>query len=436
MVWQNFAYPLIIVAVAVAVGWFVLLPMIRHFDKKNKELATATPSGSAFESHKPERSYERRPLQQAALQDSSPPPSVVPADSKPLLALPSPADVSQVLTYPTWILKLLKATHVFLSGGKGAGKTTFAWMLMRVYASQGYKFIFIDPHHRKGEMGDVRPHAAGRRFYEAARVFRFLIAELDRRYKERSDNGVERFERIMLVCDEFDALTNKKTVDPEIAELAASFFSMLGDESRKVDMGAIFIAHGMEVKNLGIEGKGSKRDNYAAVLLTQGPDEKPEPTGQLVIGSGEWEIDTRSVKSKVDGWKPTPEMVYELPALLDGEQVEEPVYTADQVRMMLQTAWFMADHRHTQKRKTWSYRSVGSALFDGQNEGENFYTTKKLVASVSTLLEQAGIIASAPVSSHNTQKQPENNTPDNTDAETLAALLTDEDVKPLEAKAA
>jgi hypothetical protein len=224
------------------------------------------------------------------------------------------SSASVVQPFAVWWPALVDATHAIISGGKGSGKTTLVRAVMLELASQGAQFVMIDPHHKRGEWGPgITPIAAGRRFEQARLAFAWGNAELDRRFKQRADQGAESFPLVVFVVDEFDLFTDKRPdVSDDLRELASRFLSMIGDESRKVGIRLIVIAHGVEVKNLGLEGRGKKRTNYTIVELQQGPDQRPEPTGTLRIGSTTWTIDTEPVLERAAG-ELLPEMLVPLP---------------------------------------------------------------------------------------------------------------------------
>lgn len=205
---------------------------------------------------------------------------------------------SEIMPFASWWSTLRDATHVIISGGKGSGKTTAARALVVDLAAHGATVVLVDPHHRRGDWGDVRPFCAGRRIEEARHVFGWAIAEIDRRYKRRADEGVESFDEVVIVVDELDLFTAKRPdVPADLRTLAGQFVAMCGDETRKIGLRLIVIAHGTEVENLGLSGVGSKRDNYATLLLRAG-DAGPEATGTLVIGSKTYTVETQPLRDR------------------------------------------------------------------------------------------------------------------------------------------
>lgn len=243
---------------------------------------------------------------------------------------------SLVQPFDVWWPALADATHAIISGGKGSGKTTLVRAVMLDLARQGMRFVIIDPHYKKGEWGPgITPLAKGRRFEEARIAFAWGNQELDRRYKLRADDGIEEFEPIAFVVDEFDLFTDKRPdVSEALRELASRFLSMIGDESRKVGIRLIVIAHGTEVKNLGLEGRGNKRLNYTIVQLRQGPHQQPEPTGTLRIGSTTWTIDTTPVLDLAAG-QLQPEMLVPLPDVATADDLStDPIVLQRRIRVL------------------------------------------------------------------------------------------------------
>jgi DNA polymerase III delta prime subunit len=206
-----------------------------------------------------------------------------------------------VVPYDRWWSLLLRSTHTIISGPKGAGKTTVARALASDLAHQGAKLVLVDPHHKQGDWGEsIRPWCAGRRLEEARAVFGWAIGEIDRRFKARADDGTDVFDELVIVVDELDLFTSKRPdVPDDLRTLAGQFVAMLGDETRKVGVRLIVIAHGTEVENLGLAGIGSKRRNYAMLRLSDG-EHGPDAHGTLTVGTRTVTVDTRPLAARCD----------------------------------------------------------------------------------------------------------------------------------------
>ncbi len=299
------------------------------------------------------------------------------------------AGADDVSPFPSWWGDFIDSTHVFISGGKGSGKSTLVRARMKARYERGSIFLVVDPHHQKGSYGDTRPYAGGRNFLEAAQVFRWILGEIDRRYKERDEIGTDTdgFQKIDVIIDEADTFTNIKIVPKFLCDLAIQTISVGGDEARKVNIDFTFIFHGTEVDNVGLAGRGSKRDNFALVQLRQGENGLPEKTGLLKIGSRTRRIDTVPILEQVGFWVPDESMMVVLPVADEEPEEEGPQVAATDVAMMMRIVQF-ASESPTPSRREVARRlfTEASGSLNYKGDGPYFDKTVKLIVKVEQML--------------------------------------------------
>lgn len=168
-------------------------------------------------------------------------------------------------------LPLIKDRHIMIVGPTGGGKTYTARYLL-----QGRPNAYVlDPHHKPGEWPEhCQVVGGGRNFPEIAHVIEDTARAMDTRYKDRA-RGQTTFDPITLVTDEVPALAaNLKEMMRHLMQIAR--------EGRKVNIFLVLLTQSVLVKELGIEGHGEIRHNFATIKLTALPPGTPENTPRTV----------------------------------------------------------------------------------------------------------------------------------------------------------
>jgi len=148
--------------------------------------------------------------------------------------------------------------HLMIVGSTGEGKSTLAnWLLSEHFNDSNIQII--DPHYKPGTWENRPVIGKGRRYEEIETAFDSLTTEMDKRYQDRGQGRTD-WQPLTIAIDEFPSIVaNTETVKDSLI--------LLGQEARKVGMRIILLSQGAEVKILGLEGKGSQRDNFCQILL-------------------------------------------------------------------------------------------------------------------------------------------------------------------------
>lgn len=155
--------------------------------------------------------------------------------------------------------------HLLVIGSTGGGKTTLIQWIVSSFCSES-DVIVIDPHYKPGEWVGLTVLGKGRNFSEAEEAMVRLRSEMDKRYKKRAQ-GIEDWNRLVVIIDELPALIAS-------TDQVKDIIPALSQEARKVGITLIILATGWEVVTLGLEGKGSQRNNFTKIEMGKFAHEK------------------------------------------------------------------------------------------------------------------------------------------------------------------
>lgn len=154
--------------------------------------------------------------------------------------------------------QVTKFHHLLIIGVTGGGKTTLVQWIVSTFC-QGSDVLVVDPHYKPGEWEGLTVMGKGRNFQEAEDAIARVRSEMDKRYKKRAE-GVEDWNRLVVIIDELPALISSTV---EVKDIIPA----LSQEARKVDIVLVILATGWEVATLGLEGKGSQRNNFTKIEM-------------------------------------------------------------------------------------------------------------------------------------------------------------------------
>jgi len=187
-------------------------------------------------------------------------PTRVPEQQTPRGLSPETVEVSGGSIAPDYFdwRSIKQYPHLMIVGSTGEGKSTLAnWLLSEYFADSDIQII--DPHYKPGTWGNRQVIGKGRRYEEIESAFNSLTTEMDKRYQDRGQ-GRSDWQPLTIAIDEFPSIVaNTETVKDSLI--------LLSQEARKVGMRIILLSQGSEVKVLGLEGKGSQRDNFCQIIL-------------------------------------------------------------------------------------------------------------------------------------------------------------------------
>jgi hypothetical protein len=148
--------------------------------------------------------------------------------------------------------------HLLVIGPTGGGKTTLIQWIVSSFCT-GSDVMVIDPHYKPGEWDGLTVLGKGRNFPQAEDAIGRVRSEMDKRYKKRAE-GIEDWKRLVIIIDELPALISS-------TDQVKDIIPALSQEARKVDIVLIILATGWEVATLGLEGRGSQRNNFTKIEL-------------------------------------------------------------------------------------------------------------------------------------------------------------------------
>ncbi len=154
--------------------------------------------------------------------------------------------------------QVTKFHHLLVIGATGEGKTTLVQWIVHTFW-QGSDVLVIDPHYKPGEWQGLTVIGKGRNFQEAEDTMVRVRSEMDKRYKKRAE-GIQDWNRLVVIIDELPALVSSTN---EVRDIIPA----LSQEARKVDIVLVILATGWEVTTLGLEGKGSQRNNFTKIEM-------------------------------------------------------------------------------------------------------------------------------------------------------------------------
>lgn len=191
-------------------------------------------------------------------------------------ALPAQAPAQVLPEMPPQPLPLLDDRHILIAGPTGSGKTHTARYLLQARRTA----FVLDPHYTPGEWpAHCQVVGGGRDFTAIGTVIENMVRLMDERFKVRA-TGKTDFQPVTLVTDEVPALAaNLRMMMTHLMQIAR--------EGRKVKVYLFLITQSVLVRELGIEGHGEVRHNFATIRLKPLPPGTPEDTprvAQLTVG--------------------------------------------------------------------------------------------------------------------------------------------------------
>lgn len=179
--------------------------------------------------------------------------------AKPVTSYPTaPAQVHddgiKLLRHNEWWPVLLDRTyHLLFVGQTRSGKTMAAQLLLLDAAQRGQVAV-IDPHGTRTNW-PVRAIGANRNFEEIDAAALVLEAEMTHRLSTTDDHP-----RLTVVIDEIPVIAQH-------CQHAIRVLVALAQEAAKVNMKLVVLTQSPTVASLGLEGKGTVRENFSQLLL-------------------------------------------------------------------------------------------------------------------------------------------------------------------------
>jgi len=180
-------------------------------------------------------------------------PRVVGRDEAQLLA--NPDDVPNLLNTITDYERML------IVGGSDSGKTT---LLQHIVSRRQGDIVIIDPHNDGVTWPDnAQVLGSAQDYQEAEKAIVWVMAEIQRRYQERFEQGKQphEFTPLTLLIDEWRELVmfgSKPMLDGMKRTLTGG---------RKVSACIALAGHSERVEALGIKGEGDLKDGFAVIRL-------------------------------------------------------------------------------------------------------------------------------------------------------------------------
>lgn len=156
---------------------------------------------------------------------------------------------------PEWMDELLEYPAILIHGPQGSGKTTLATWLINKRKERGHTIEILDPHRSFGQWEGFSVYGEGMN-YDA--IDNRLIAFsnlLKSRYLQRAQKPKFNPRPITYGVEEFTNWAKR-------CRYSSDFFESALSDTRKVNMGVVFVSHGRTLTNLGgSKGFAGTRDN-------------------------------------------------------------------------------------------------------------------------------------------------------------------------------
>ncbi len=158
-------------------------------------------------------------------------------------------------------LPALTGYQIVIYGPTKSGKSSVikALLLQR----QEAEVLILDPHYEPGSWPSrVTVAGAGLNWAAIDQALDYTLAEMQRRYQllATTPRGQLQFKSLYLIVDEMSALTG------EIPDAGKRLFN-LAQQGRKVDVWTILTPHSTEVEQMGAQGRGDARENFAYIEM-------------------------------------------------------------------------------------------------------------------------------------------------------------------------
>jgi len=187
---------------------------------------------------------------------------------------PAPVDAHSILT------ECLAYPCVLIYGPQGSGKSTLAKWLISQRLQAGHEVEILDPHAAYGAWPGLAVHGSGMD-YAACNQRLLAFADLVRaRYTELAKRPDYNPKPLTVLTEEFTNWASH-------CDAAGDYFSSTLSDIRKINMYALYVAHGRTLTSLGGKaGAAAQRDQSLLeieMLGTIGPGGKAVPTGMCRI---------------------------------------------------------------------------------------------------------------------------------------------------------
>jgi hypothetical protein len=176
----------------------------------------------------------------------------VPAEEASIASQPWDTDTDESAQ---WMQDLLHYPAVLIYGLQGSGKTTLATWMIHQRQQLGHQVEILDPHREYGQWEGFSVYGDGMD-YEA--IDQRLVAYsklIVSRYKQRAQQPTFNPRPLTYLVEEFTQWHRK-------CRYSSAFFESSLSDTRKINMGVIFVSHGRTLVTLGgAKGLAETRDN-------------------------------------------------------------------------------------------------------------------------------------------------------------------------------